>query len=79
VEDAHRGGGLGNRLLDAAEAEAARRGCAQVVLLTHAASTGADGDRYLRRGYEEVGRVDDYPRGDAALWFRKLLPGTGPV
>jgi GNAT superfamily N-acetyltransferase len=79
VEDAHRGSGLGSRLLDAAEAEAARRGCGQVVLLTHAASTGADGHRYLRRGYEEVGRVDDYPRGDAALWFRKVLRGTGPV
>jgi GNAT superfamily N-acetyltransferase len=79
VEDAHRGDGLGTQLLDAAEAEARRRGCHQIVLLTHRVSTGADGERYRRRGYEEVGRVDDYPRGDAALWFRKILPGTTSV
>jgi GNAT superfamily N-acetyltransferase len=75
VDEAHRGRGVGRALLDAAEGEAARRGCDQVVLFTHAVSAGADGARYLRRGYELVGRVDDYPRGDAALWFRKRLPG----
>jgi GNAT superfamily N-acetyltransferase len=77
VDEGHRGQGLGTALLDAAEAEAARRGCELVVLLTHAVSTGADGQRYTRRGYELVGRVDDYPRGDAALWYRKRLPGAG--
>jgi GNAT superfamily N-acetyltransferase len=74
VEEAHRGAGLGRTLLDTAEAEAARRGCRQVVLFTHAAQAGPDGARYLRRGYELAGRVDDYPAGDAALWFRKPLP-----
>jgi len=73
VADSERGQGLGSRLLDAAEAEAARRGCGQVVLFAHAANTGSNGDRFLRRGYELVGRVDDYPAGDAALWFRKAL------
>lgn len=68
-----RGRGLGTQLLDAAEAEAARRGCRQVVLFTHAANAGRTGDRYTRRGYELVGRVVDYPLGDAALWFRKAL------
>jgi hypothetical protein len=65
---------VGGALLDAAEAEALRRGCDQVVLLTHAVHAGPGGARYRRRGYELVGRVDDYPRGDAALWFRKRLP-----
>lgn len=73
VDEADRGRGLGTRLLDAAEAEAARRGCRQVVLFTHAANSGRGGERYTRRGYELVGRVDDYPAGDAALWFRKPL------
>jgi GNAT superfamily N-acetyltransferase len=73
VAESHRGRRLGTQLLDAAEAEAKRRGCRQVVLFTHAAHTGRSGDRYTRRGYELVGRVDDYPLGDAALWFRKRL------
>jgi GNAT superfamily N-acetyltransferase len=73
VDATLRGRGLGTRLLDAAEGEAARRGCGQIVLLTHAANAGAAGERWTRRGYELVGRVDDYPMGDAALWFRKAL------
>jgi GNAT superfamily N-acetyltransferase len=73
VDVALRGQGLATQLLDAAEAEAASRGCRQVVLFTHAANAGKMGDRYTRRGYELVGRVDDYPLGDAALWFRKPL------
>jgi len=77
VDEAQRGRGLGTRLLDAAEAEAERRGCRQSVLLTHAANAGKAGERWTRRGYELVGRVDDYPIGDAALWFRKpLTPGA---
>jgi len=77
VDPARRGSGLGSRLLDEAEAEARRRGCHQVVLLTHAANAGAvgdgQGDRWTARGYELIGRVDDYPTGDAALWYRKIL------
>jgi GNAT superfamily N-acetyltransferase len=73
VEEGRRGRGIGTALLDATEAEAARRGCRQIVLFTHAANAGAGGERYPRRGYELVGRVDDYPLGDAALWYRKPL------
>lgn len=73
VDEHHRARGLAHRLLAAAEAEMARRGCTQVVLFTHAANTGRTGRRWLSRGYELVGRVDDYPLGDAALWYRKPL------
>jgi GNAT superfamily N-acetyltransferase len=73
VDETLRGRGLASRLIDAAECEAARRGCTQVVLFTHEVNAGNAGDRYPRRGYELVGRVDDYPIGDAALWFRKPL------
>jgi len=73
VDETLRGRGLASQLLDEAETEAARRGCRQVVLFTHEVNAGDAGDRYTRRGYELVGRVDDYPVGDAALWFRKLL------
>ncbi len=73
VDASRRGQGIATALLDAAEAEAARRGCGQIVLFTHAANAGAGGARYPRRGYELVGRVDDYPVGDAALWYRKPL------
>ena len=80
VDETQRGRGLGARLIDAAEAEAARRGCRQVVLFTHAANTGSGGRRWTRRGYELVGRVDDYPIGDAALWYRKALtPSPSPT
>lgn len=77
VDESQRGRGLATRLLDAAEAEAARRGCGQVVLFAHAANSGTAGERWARRGYELVGRVDDYPRGDAALWYRKALSAPG--
>jgi ribosomal protein S18 acetylase RimI-like enzyme len=70
VEPDHRGRGVGRRLLRAAETHAEARGCTQVLLFTHdVLSPGM----YLRTGYEVVGRVDDYPQGSAALWFRKLL------
>ena len=76
VDESRRGEGLATALITAAEAEATRRGCGQIVLFTHAANAGPDGAGWTRRGYELVGRVDDYPLGDAALWFRKPLDPT---
>lgn len=70
VDEALRQTGVGGRLLEGAEAEARSRGCNQVVLFTHASQAPT---LYPRHGYELIGRVDDYPVGDAALWFRKVL------
>lgn len=78
VDPSLRGRGLASRLLTAAEDEARRRGCHQVVLFTH--DTQAPG-LYARRGYEAVGTVDGYPAGHSAHWFRLPLTSdavTGP-
>jgi GNAT superfamily N-acetyltransferase len=70
VDPAIRGQGYGSRLLSSAEVEAQARGCRQVVVFTHGSQAP---ELYVRHGYELVGRVDDYPIGDTALWFRKTL------
>ena len=68
-----RGRGLATRLLAAAEAEAAARGCAQTVHFTYGFQARA---LYEQTGYEVVGRVEEFPSGTAALWFRnRLHPG----
>ena len=68
-----RGRGLATRLIAAAEAEAASRGCSQTVHFTY--DFQAQG-LYERNGYEVVGRVRDFPSGSDALWYRKALaPG----
>jgi ribosomal protein S18 acetylase RimI-like enzyme len=64
--------GLGGRLLAAAEDESLARGCRQLVVFTHGIQAPGF---YEQRGYELVGRVEDYPQGSVALWYRKLLVG----
>jgi ribosomal protein S18 acetylase RimI-like enzyme len=70
VEPAQRGCGLGRQLLLTAEREAEARDCRLMVAFTH--EHQAPGF-YERCGYELVGRVDGYPAGSAAHWFRKRL------
>lgn len=65
--------GLGASLLCWAEQEASRLDCSHVVLFT---DTSQAARFYTRHGYVVIGRVDDHPRGDAALWLRKRLDGT---
>ena len=70
VEPRLRGRGLATRLLAAAEAEAAARGCSQTVHFTYAFQARA---LYERNGYELVGCVEDFPKGTDVLWYRKRL------
>ena len=67
-----RGKGHGARLLRAAEEEALRRGCRQVLLDTH--SFQAPGF-YLQNGYEAIAVIDDYPTGHQKIYLRKYLKG----
>jgi len=72
VHDSQRGRGLGRALLQAAEAEAARRGCEQVVLATHSFQAPAF---YERLGYERHAVIGGQPKGHANLVYVKRLAG----
>ena len=65
-----RGRGLATRLIAAAEAEAAARGCSQTVHPTYAFQARA---LYERNGYELAGCVQDFPSGTDVLWYHKHL------
>lgn len=70
VEASRRKQRLGTRLLESAEREARRRGCWRIVLTTFSFQAP---DFYVKRGFEVVATVDDYPRGHQSLLLKKTL------
>lgn len=70
VDEPVRRGGLGTRLMRAAEVEARARGAFQMLLHTHSFQAPAF---YERLGFERVSAFDDYPRGHQDILMRKRL------
>jgi len=74
VEESQRHRGLGTKLFLAAEQEAQRRGCSQIVLMTFSFQAPIF---YQRHGFEVVATIDNHPRGHENLLMRKrLVPGS---
>ena len=74
VEETRRNHGLGTRLLGAAEHEARRRGCRQILLQTFTFQAPAF---YAKHGFDVVAVVDDHPRGHKNMLMRKRLESSG--
>jgi GNAT superfamily N-acetyltransferase len=70
VRDDHRHDGLGTRLVEAAEHEAVRRGCAVVRVDTH---TFQAPEFYARLGYAQIGYAEDTPAGHGEMFLQKRL------
>jgi GNAT superfamily N-acetyltransferase len=75
VDERFRGQGLATKLIAAAEAEAAARGCTQTIHFTYDFQARA---LYEQVGYELVSCVEEFPSGTNVLWFRKRLQSVEP-
>jgi GNAT superfamily N-acetyltransferase len=71
VDESRRHRGLGTKLYEAAEQEARRRGCTQIVLMTFSFQAPAF---YQRHGFEIIATLDNHPHGHQNLLMCKRLP-----
>lgn len=63
-------GGLGTRLMHAAETEAKRRHCTGIWVSTYSFQAPAF---YQKLGYEPFGHIENFPKGFVRHFFRKRL------
>ena len=70
VPESLRRSGTGRRVMDAAEAEAVRRGCRNARVSTYSFQAP---DFYPKLGYEVYGVLDDYPGEVRSYFLRKHL------
>lgn len=75
VRDDARRGGWGRRLMEAAEQEAARWGCTQMIVSSF---TFQAPDFYRRLGFRETGRTEGIPGGHQDVHLHKLLASGTP-
>ena len=70
VAEPFRRQGVGSLLLSGAEAIARERRCSSCYLDTFSFQAP---EFYKRHGYQEFGRLEDFPPGHARIWLRKAL------
>lgn len=72
IAEAHRGRGLGTRLLQAAEHEARARGCSRMVLASHSFQAP---EFYEKHGFRRIAAIAEYPAGHSQVLLLKALDG----
>jgi len=70
IAEQHRGNGFGKALVEAAEAEARKRGVRDVYLDTFGFQAPGF---YEKMGYREFGRLNEFPAGHDRVWMTKAL------
>jgi GNAT superfamily N-acetyltransferase len=73
VHESMRGAGVGTALMQAAEQEAIRRGCHQLVLSTHSFQAPRF---YEKLGFRRLAAIPNYPQGHESIIYIKDLPGA---
>ena len=73
VREDQRRHGLGQRLLETAEAEAVRRGCREMQLSTHSYQAP---EYYPRLGYQAIAKLPGWPGDSTRVLFRKPLAAS---
>jgi GNAT superfamily N-acetyltransferase len=76
VHESMRGTGTGTALMEAAEREATRRGCHQMVLSTHSFQAPRF---YEKLGFQRLAAVPNYPRGHENIVYIKYLSEAGSI